>query len=184
MQKETKTLVYRQNMSKNELFKVIKAIGLPLAVFGLNIFTISNFAAFGAKLICPLLGAMWSIGFITALLVPIQRHEAISQTIIMCTVYCLTLLGFKIVLGFVSGVSAEMIAASYDQALPTASGNVLPGYVQTALWISSLMIPMTNIGMQVKRVYNFKRANTREKELAKARDTRHAGNSMYNVPRK
>ena len=70
MSQNTNTLTYKQNMSKSELFRIIKAIGIPMLVFGLGIFTISNFATFGAKLICPLAGAMWAIGFIVALLMP------------------------------------------------------------------------------------------------------------------
>lgn len=49
MSQNTNTLTYKQNMSKSELFRIIKAIGIPMLVFGLGIFTISNFATFGAK---------------------------------------------------------------------------------------------------------------------------------------
>ena len=56
MSRKEETLTYKQNMSKTEVFHVIKAIGCPLIVFGLGIFTISNFANFGTKLICPAAG--------------------------------------------------------------------------------------------------------------------------------
>ena len=58
MSRKEETLTYKQNMSKTEVFHVIKAIGCPLIVFGLGIFTISNFANFGTKLICPAAGIM------------------------------------------------------------------------------------------------------------------------------
>lgn len=112
---QQETLTYKQNMSKAEVFRVIKAIGLPLLVFGLGLFTISNFANFGAKLICPLSGAMWATGFLVALLMPSQRQETLNQTMVVCSLYFLALLGLKILLAVVSGVSSEMIAASYDQ---------------------------------------------------------------------
>lgn len=46
MSRKEETLTYKQNMSKTEVFHVIKAIGCPLIVFGLGIFTISNFCKF------------------------------------------------------------------------------------------------------------------------------------------
>ena len=39
MSQNTNTLTYKQNMSKSELFRIIKAIGIPMLVFGLGIFT-------------------------------------------------------------------------------------------------------------------------------------------------
>ena len=127
MSRKEETLTYKQNMSKTEVFHVIKAIGCPLIVFGLGIFTISNFANFGTKLICPAAGIMWFLGFFVALLMPSQRKEVLNQTLIICTVYFCTLLGFKVALGIVSGVSAEMIAASFNQSIPTSTGNAMPG---------------------------------------------------------
>ena len=67
MSRKEETLTYKQNMSKTEVFHVIKAIGCPLIVFGLGIFTISNFANFGTKLICPAAGIMWFLGFFDAI---------------------------------------------------------------------------------------------------------------------
>ena len=39
MSRKEETLTYKQNMSKTEVFHVIKAIGCPLIVFGLGIFS-------------------------------------------------------------------------------------------------------------------------------------------------
>lgn len=175
MQRQTETLTYKRNMSKDELFRIMKAIGLPLMVFALELFTINNFGAFGTKLICPFSGAMWAVGVVVAFLMPSQRHETLNQTLIVCSIYCLALLGFKIVLGVVSGVSSEMIAASYDQALPTSSGNTIPGYLQTMLWITAVMLPLGNIGMQGKRLFNFRRARSLERTYDIERDIRSAG---------
>ena len=102
MSRKEETLTYKQNMSKTEVFHVIKAIGCPLIVFGLGIFTISNFANFGTKLICPAAGIMWFLGFFVALLMPSQRKEVLNQTLIICTVYFCTLLGFKIALALIT----------------------------------------------------------------------------------
>lgn len=173
--KRSQTLTYKQNMSKTEVYRVIKAIGIPLGLFGLALFTISNFANFGSKLICPLAGAMWAIGFIVALLMPSQRHEVLNQTMIVCAIYFLTLLGLKILLGVVSGVSSEMIAASYDQAIPTSTGNAIPGYIQTMMWFTAVLLPMGEIGMQVKRLFQFRRSQTLQKTFGQKRSLRNNG---------
>ena len=73
--KNTNTLTYKKDLSKQEGFRVLKAVGLPILIFGLSMFTIQNFANFGSKLICPLIAAMWVVGFVVALLMPSQRSE-------------------------------------------------------------------------------------------------------------
>lgn len=179
MQKQT--LTYKQNMSKTEVYRVIKAVGAPLAVFGLGMFTISNFANFGTKLICPASAIMWFTGFIVALLMPAMRKEVLNQTLIICTVYFAVLLGLKMALGIVSGVSAEMIAASYDQAIPTATGNAMPGYLQNFMWFSAIGIPIGQIGMQGKRLLQFKRSQSLNKTFGQKRSLRNSGNGNSNM---
>lgn len=176
MQKSSaEPLTYKQNMSKSELFRVIKAIGLPLLVFGLGLFTISNFANFGAKLLCPLSGAMWMAGLIVAFFMPSQRQETLNQTMVICTIYFLALLGLKILLAIVSGVSSEMIAASYDQAIPTATGNAIPGYLQTMMWFVAVLLPVGDISMQAKRLFQFKRNQALQKTFGQKRSIRNNG---------
>lgn len=168
-------LTYKQNMSKQEMFKVIKAVGLPLLVFGLGMFTISNLANFGSKIICPLSAAMWIVGFIVALLMPSMRQEVLNQTLIFCAIYYLAMLGLKILLGIASGASSEMIAASYDQAIPTATGNAIPGYLQNIMWFTAFGVPMGQIIMNVKRLFNFKRSQTLQKTFGQKRGIRETG---------
>lgn len=146
-------------------------------VFGLGLFTISNFAAFGAKLICPLSGAMWLVGFIVALFMPSQRRETLNQTMVICSIYFLALLGLKILLAVVSGVSSEMIAASYDQAIPTSTGNAIPGYLQSMLWFVAVLLPVGNISMQIKRLFQFKHNQSLHKTFGQKRGIRSNGKS-------
>lgn len=175
MSERSEVLTYKQNMSREESFRVIKAVCYPLAVFGLTMFTISNFANFGTKLLCPLIGAMWIISFIVALIMPAQRQEVLNQALVVITIYCLALLGFKILLGIVSGVSSEMIAASYNQAIPTSTGNAIPGYVQTAMWFTAVLTPTGYIGMTVKRLKEFKRNQSLLKTFGQKRSIRNSG---------
>lgn len=174
MTEEREILTYKQSMSRAETFRVMKAVGVPLAVFGLAMFTISNFAGFGIKLICPLSGAMWFAGFLVALLMPSQRQEVINQTLGFLAGYYGTLLLLKKILGIVSGVSSEMIAASYDQAIPTATGNAIPGYLQTAMWFSAVLIPLGFLTMQGKRIKDFKHNKSLYKTFGQKRSIRNS----------
>ena len=72
-------LTYRQNVSRQEAYRIIKAVGCPLAIFALALFTISSFANFGTKLICPASGAMWIMGVIVATAMPSMPDIWISK---------------------------------------------------------------------------------------------------------
>lgn len=170
--KGTKDHVYRENMSRKEAVGIAKAAGLPLSVLALCLYTISSFGAFGTGLVCPLSGAMWMTGFITALFVPSMRREVIAQTQITIATYCVTLLMLKIVIGVVSGVSSAMIAASFDQAVPAPTGNAIPGYLQNILWFSAVLIPLGFIGMQGKRLLQFHKNRSLSATFSMFRDIR------------
>ena len=142
MAKNKEPLTYRQNVSRQEAYRIIKAVGCPLAIFALALFTISSFANFGTKLICPASGAMWIMGVIVATAMPSMRNATLIHSMTTITIYFLALLGLKMVLGVVSGVSAEMIAASYNQVIPTATGNTIPGYIQNLLWFTAVFLPV------------------------------------------
>lgn len=179
--KGVQNLSYKRNMSRQEALHTIKAVGFPLLLFGLGLFTISSFANFGTKLICPLSGAMWLIGVIVAILMPSQRTETLNSTMVTLSIYYLALLGLKILLAVVSGVSSEMIAASYNQAIPTSTGNAIPGYLQTMMWFTAVLLPIGDIAMQVKRLFQFKRNQKLQKTFSQARgyrNNREKGNKV------
>ena len=175
MQNRDDTLTYKQELSKKEAIQVAKAVGLPLAVFGLAMFTIQNFANFGSKLLCPLIAAMWIVGFIVGIIMPAQRQEIVNQTLAMIAMYCGAMLGLKMLLAVVSGASSEMIAASYDQAIPMSTGNAIPGYLQTMMWFVALLMPIGDIGMQVKRLKDFKHNQNLQKTFGQVRGMRNSG---------
>ncbi len=175
MQRQSNTLTYKSDMSRQEAFRLFKAIGLPIGIFALSMFTVQNFAAFGTKLICPLIAAMWLVGFIVALLMPAQRNEVLTQTMGMIAIYCGALIGLKILLAVVSGASSEMIAASYDQAIPMSTGNAIPGYLQTMMWFVAVLMPIGDIGMQAKRLKDFKHKNSLNREFGRMRGMRNSG---------
>ena len=172
---KTEVLTYKNDLSKEEVKHVAKAILAPIAVFSLGMFTIINFANFGTKLICPLSAAMWIVGLIVAIAMPSQRKEVITQTLTMCSIYYLALLGLKILLGVASGVSSEMLAASFNQTIPTATGNAIPGYLQNFLWFTGIGLPIAHVSLQVKRLFQFKKSQTLNKTFGQKRGIRSNG---------
>lgn len=169
---EKSNLTYKQRMSMNELSGYIKAVGLPILIFALGLFTIKEYGAFGTKLTSPMLSVMWIIAAITSLLLPAQRHNILKETFVTIGCYCVTLLVLHYFLAMVSGVSAQMLMASFDTAVGTAQGNTMTGYIQIAMWISSVMVPVGYAGVQVKRLFSFKKLVAPDRKLRELRSIR------------
>lgn len=183
MDNRKEVLTYKQDLSKAEIQRVAIAIGAPLGVLAIGIFTITNLANFGTKLICPLSAAMWIIGLVVAALMPAMRKEVLNQTLVTCALYYLGLLALKILLGLASGVSSEMIAASFDQAIPTATGNAIPGYLQNIMWFTAVGVPIGFVSLQGKRLFQFKKSQTLNKTFGQKRSIRENGQNntqMFN----
>lgn len=172
---QNKSITYRPGMSRQETYGMIKAVGVPLIVFALCLYTISNFGSYGSKVICPMSGAVWLGGFLTALYLPVERRQTISQTMGICTIYCCTLLGLKIALGIVSGASAEMIAASYDQPIPLATGNALPGVLSNIMMIGSAFIPGSYLAMLLKKVVQYRKTKNMQETYEQVRGINNSG---------
>lgn len=172
---ERQPITYKQNVSKQQLFVIITAVGIPLALFIFAVFVIYSYANFGRYLICPMLGIMWITGVIVGFLLPSMRQEVLNQTLGAGFIYLGAIIGLKFILGIVSGVSSDMIAASFDQAIPTATGNAIPGYLQSMLWFYAVLFPIGEIGMQFKRLVKFRRTSNIEKAMGRVRGTRSTG---------
>lgn len=169
---------YSPNVSTQDTLNLIKAIAVPTALLALALFVISSFDNFGTYLVAPLTGACWLFGFIVALVMPAQRKSTIRETEVFIGGYLLGLYAIRMVIGLVSGVSAEMIAASFDQVIPTATGNALTGYLQTMLWITAVMGPIGFIGLQGKRILTFKRNKSMQKVFSRTQGIRNAGKNQ------
>ena len=76
---------------------------------------------------------------------------------------------------FGAGVSSEMLMASYNQAIPLTSGSTISGYLQSLLWIASVMTPLGFIGMQAKKIYSFHRKASKQKFFEQTRGLRDTG---------
>lgn len=172
---DSMNLTYKKNMSKTEVLHVMAAVGLPLGLFCLSLMTISVFANYGTYLMCPVIGGMWVVGLVVAFLMPSMRREVINQTLITITTYCLAMLGLRLMLNLTSGVSSEMISASFNTPIPTATGNALPGYIQNIMFFTTAGVPIGFVGMQGKRLLQFKHNQSLQKRMASVRGIRKGG---------
>lgn len=170
-------IVYDKGISSNETLKMITGVGIPLGVFAFALLTISTFAEFGSKLLLPMTAAMWICGLGVAIYLPSMREEVIGDTMKAIVAYCAAMIGFKILLKLTSGVSSEMIGASFNQAIPTTTGNAIYGYLQNIMWITSVMTPIGFLGMQVSRIVKFRKTRSIQKAFGQARGIRDSGNA-------
>ena len=83
--------------------------------------------------------------------------------------------GIRELIALVSGVSSEMLMASYNQAIPLTSGSTISGYLQSLLWIASVMTPLGFMGMQAKKIYSFRRKASKQKFFEQTRGLRDTG---------
>lgn len=160
---------YIKKASGKDKSRLVWAIVFPVADFFLCIFSISIFQNFGKLLMTPLIGAMWIIGAVCALYMPSQRKSIIKETLTMIAVYNGTLLGLRELIGLTSGVSSQMLMATFGQPLATATANTIPGFLQNALFISAAMIPLTYAGMEGKRILQFRRQASKDRTMAQLR---------------
>lgn len=172
-------LVYESAMSLNELKKVIYAVAFPFGVLALGFFMISSFENFGTMLICPLSSGMWIMGVVVSALVPAERSKNLRHTLMVLAGYYGALLGMKVILGVVSGVSAEMIAASYNQAIPTAVGNTIPGYIQQAQIWTAVFTPLGFFAAQAKLLKDFRYTAAKDVAMNRTMGIRQSQNHIY-----
>ncbi len=165
-------ITYKENITGQDLSKYAKAIGFPMIAFIINVWGITSFGAFGAELIAPLSAAMWVVGLVVGIILPSHRKGTLNETVIAITGYCILLLGLRYGLQLVSGVSTEMLIASYGEIVSLTGGSAVSGYMQNVLWISAVMVPIGFIGMQGKKLFQFRRTLAKNKAFDRLRSIR------------
>ena len=169
---ESTPITYKRKMSGYELWKYVRAIGFPVAVFIFSIFVLNRFAVFGSSILAPLLGVMWACGVVCAILIPSQKISILNETHITIAIYLLTLVAVRAIIKMLSGVSSEMMMSAFNQAIPLTGGSTITGYMQTLMWITTVMTPLGFIGMQAKKVFTFRKKSNKNKELERLRGFR------------
>lgn len=167
-----KAITYKQTMSQSDFFRYLKAVGVPLSIFVLSLFAIQSLAGFGSKLVAPLTGVMWATGAICAIIMGSHRGSILTETHVTIAGYLAALLALKEVIALMSGVSSEMLMAAFNQAIPVTSGSAISGWLQNMMWIAAVMTPIGFIGMQVKRVFTFRREKSAQKTFDEIRGIR------------
>lgn len=169
---DRKNFTYVKKASGKERGRVVWAVVFPVGVFFLSIIGISIFKNFGRILMAPLIGGMWIAGAVCAFYMPSHRKDIIKETLTAIASYNATLLGLRELISITSGVSSQMLMATFGQPLATASANTIPGYLQTMLYISTVMIPFGYFGMQGKRILQFRRSANKQRTMEQLRSIR------------
>lgn len=167
-----KNFTYVKKTSGKDKSKMVWAIIFPVGCFFLCIIGISTFEEFGRILMAPLIGAMWIVGAACALYMPSHRKSIINETLTVVATYNATLLALRELIAITSGVSSQMLMATFGQPLATASANTIPGYLQTLLYISAAMIPFGYLGMEGKRILQFRRNENKNRTIEQLRNIR------------
>ena len=175
MTNDTERLTYKRAQSNTDIFRYLKAIALPVIDFLLAMFTIDRFNLFGYDLIAPLTGVMWGCGALVAFFLPSHRRSVLKETHVTVGVYLISLIVIKELVSTLSGVSSEMLMATYNQVLPVTSGAAFSGYMQSLLWITTIMTPVGFIFMQVKKMFTMHRNNEAKKFHDRLLGTRRNG---------
>ena len=150
-------LTYKRAQSNADISRYLKATAFPVGDFLLAMFTIDRFKLFGYELIAPLTAIMWLCGVIVAWFLQSQRRSVLKETHVTIAIYLISLTVFKELVAAISGVTAETLMAAYNQVLPVTSGAAFSGYMQSMLWITTIMTPVGFIFMQVKKMFTLRR---------------------------
>jgi hypothetical protein len=168
-------LTYKESMSSAEFWSYIKAVLFPAGVLLLCMFVISEFGLFGRNLIAPMVGGMWIIGAVVAFFITSQRTSILNETHFTVGGYALGMYGLRGLIGLVAGTSSEQLMATYAEALPTSSGSTISGFLQTMLWITSVMAPIGFATMQGKKLVMFRKRLDKQKTFDRIRGIRKTG---------
>jgi len=160
---------YKQKITKSDFSRYIRAVSLPILIFALSLISIQLLEGFGSKLVAPLTALMICGGVICAIWLPSHRSSILKETYITVGAYLLALLAFRQVISMMAGVSSEMFMETFNQTMPVTSGSAISGWLQNLMWISAVMTPIGFIGMQGKRVFTFKRKNSKERFMNQTR---------------
>ena len=167
-----RSITYKRRLGGAELVRYIKAIGFSLSLFVFAMYVLMKFGNFGTSILAPLIGVMWVFGVICAVSIPSQKTSILNETHITIAVYLVTLIAVRVLIKLVSGVSSEMLMSSFNQPLPLTGGSTISGYLQTMMWITTVMTPLGFIGMEGKKVFTFRKKANKNKELERLRGFR------------
>lgn len=163
---------YKQGMTSKELTDYLKAALLPIGVFFLCTFVITQFGLFGKNIVAPASGIMWIAGVVVAVKIPSQRRSTLNETYAMLAGYNLGLYLIRFIIGLAANTSSEQLMATYQQALPMSTGSTISGYLQSMLWILAFITPVTFLTVMGKKFISFRKTAAKNKILEQIRGIR------------
>ena len=169
---DKQAITYKQNMSRSDMMRYLKAFALPAGVFILSLLCIDSLAVFGSKLVAPLTAVMWAIGVICAITMPSHRGSILTETHVAIAGYLAAIWALKEIVALMSGVTSEDMMTAFNAAIPLTSGSAISGWLQNMMWIAAVMTPVGFIGMQVKRVFTFRKERSTKKTFEQIRGIR------------
>ena len=165
-------ITFKQGVSRKELSGYFWAVSFPVIIFALALFVVMRFGRFGSNLIAPMVGFMWMLGAACAFVLPSHRKGIIAETHWIIVGYLIGLTGLREVIRLVSGTTTQMLMATYEQAMPAASGASLSGFLEYMLWILTVMVPVGFLVMEGKKVILFRRKISHQKIFEQLRGIR------------
>ena len=163
---------YVKKTSAQDMTRIIKAVAFPSGVFFLCLFSISKFKNFGSLLMAPAIAVMWLVGAAVAFWMPSQRKSVLNETCYTIAGYCVSLFLFHEMIAITSGISSSMLMATFNETMATATANAVPGYLQNALYLTSALVPISFLGMQGKRIMQFRINANKQKVIRQIRSFR------------
>ena len=150
---------YEKKFTFKDFARYAKSILIPFLLFIFVIITINYFKNFGNVVISTMTSIMWGFGTITAIKIIPRRKEIIKETEIGIAGYCAMLILFHIISDFMARTSGAQLQATFSEAIPMSSSNTVTGFLQTAFWITSVMVPVSLLIKLGKEFVTFKRGN-------------------------
>ena len=170
--KSTNEIVYHSKVSSQDIWPKIFSFVVYLASFLLWMYLDKAYYNFGSSIITPMTAAMYVVGAIFAIILPSQRKETVNHTKWFVAGYLAIMFIYKFVIAGVSGVSAESLAAAFNQALPASTGTAISGWLQNLLWIIAITYPIGFFTFQAKKIPQFIKTRSKAQTIRQIRDIR------------
>lgn len=165
MDNKRDVLVYKQKASWEEKRRYIKAILYPLGALTLSVYVIDLFGQWGRGMLVWGFAAIWFSGFLTTFFTSSSVGKKLDGMIYQIASYAGTLLAFRLLISVTSGVSSEMLSASFEQNVSLQQSNIT-SYLQNFLNYSAVLMPVTFTAFNIKTIFAF-RKNTRQDKFFK-----------------
>jgi hypothetical protein len=168
----TPKLVYTGTINATQIWAYVKIIAFYILELVAWILIARAYAAFGTKLITPMVSAMYIVGAFTTWYIKEDRESTIKSTKWMVAGYLGALLVYRIVIKLAAPVTSDQMSVALNIPIPGASGLAAAGFFQNILWILAIMFPVGFVFMCGKKFVLFHGKQTKEEAFRRAKGLR------------